>query len=78
MTFNRNLLAAVLVSAAPFGVAPHAVTAADESAALQSNAAEHFGLVEASGLRWQHLSSRHGDLPAPVNRRSRQAAWWPI
>ena len=31
----------------------------------QSNAADHFGLVEASGLRWRHLSSRHGDLPVP-------------
>jgi FG-GAP-like repeat len=30
-----------------------------------TNAADQFGLVEASGLRWQHLSSRHGDLPVP-------------
>src|SRR5260221_11550337 len=30
-----------------------------------ANAADHFGIVEASGLRWQHLSSRHGDLPVP-------------
>src|SRR5579862_3954407 len=26
---------------------------------------EKFGLVEASGLRWLHLSSTNGDLPAP-------------
>ena len=32
---------------------------------LPANAADTFGLVEASGLRWRHLSSRNGDLPAP-------------
>jgi hypothetical protein len=32
---------------------------------VQTTAADHFGLVEASGLRWRHLSSRHGDLPVP-------------
>ena len=26
-----------------------------------------FGMVEASGLRWLHLSSRHGDLPVPTD-----------
>jgi chitinase len=31
----------------------------------QANVADHFGLVEASGLQWRHLSSRHGDLPVP-------------
>ncbi|HEY2148918.1 MAG TPA: hypothetical protein VGH32_13335 [Pirellulales bacterium] len=66
MALDRNLFAAILLSAALFGVAPDAATAADDSAAApQSNAADHFGLVEASGIRWQHLSSRHGDLPAP-------------
>src|SRR4051812_18590005 len=29
------------------------------------NAADTFGLVEASGLHWRHLSSRNGDLPVP-------------
>lgn len=29
------------------------------------NGPDSFGLVQASGLRWQHLSSRHGDLPVP-------------
>src|SRR5690349_16349328 len=32
---------------------------------VQQNGAEAFGLVEASGLNWNHLSSRHGDLPVP-------------
>src|SRR4051812_33859882 len=27
--------------------------------------AARFGDVEASGLLWTHLSSRHGDLPVP-------------
>jgi hypothetical protein len=31
----------------------------------QTNAADHFGLVEASGLKWTHLSSAHNDLPKP-------------
>ena len=29
------------------------------------NGPDVFGIVEASGLRWRHLSSRNGDLPAP-------------
>ena len=33
-----------------------------------------FGLVEASGLRWLHLSSRHGDLPVPPASRQQTAA----
>ncbi len=32
---------------------------------VQQNGAEAFGQVEASGLNWNHLSSRHGDLPVP-------------
>ena len=32
-----------------------------------TNGANNFGIVEASGLRWRHLSSRNGDLPAPVS-----------
>lgn len=38
-------------------------SAADEKP--QADAADAFGLVEASGLRWRHLSSRHGDLAVP-------------
>lgn len=34
-------------------------------APVQDNGANHFGLVEASGLLWNHLSSAHGDLPVP-------------
>ena len=45
-------------------------------AALPSLArgAETFGDVEASGLRWLHLSSRHGDLPVPTTSRQQTAA----
>jgi len=33
-----------------------------------------FGLVEAAGLRWLHLGSRHGDLPVPGPSRQQTAA----
>ncbi len=33
-----------------------------------------FGAVEAAGLRWLHLSSRHGDLPVPSTSRQQTAA----
>ncbi len=36
--------------------------------------AEHFGMEEAAGLRWLHLSSRNGDLPVPTNSRQQTAA----
>jgi hypothetical protein len=35
--------------------------------------ADRFGAVEASGLRWLHLSSRHGDLPVPTTSRQQTA-----
>ena len=44
------------------------------SAAGQDDAASAFGPVEASGLRWLHLSSRHGDLPVPTTSRQQTAA----
>jgi len=40
----------------------------------QPGTASQFGLVEASGLRWLHLSSRHGDLPVPTTSRQQTAA----
>jgi hypothetical protein len=40
----------------------------------QSGSADRFGMVEASGLRWLHLSSRHGDLPVPATSRQQTAA----
>ncbi len=43
-------------------------------AAAQPGTAAQFGRVEASGLRWLHLSSRHGDLPAPTTSRQQTAA----
>jgi len=36
-----------------------------QPSAVQENGTDHFGLVEASGLQWNHLSSAHGDLPVP-------------
>src|SRR3974390_2188508 len=53
--------------------------AADDSyprpyAVPQPGTASQFGLVEASGLRWLHLSSRHGDLPVPTTSRQQTAA----
>ncbi len=43
-------------------------------AAAQPGTAGQFGLVEASGLRWLHLSSRHGDLPVPTTSHQQTAA----
>jgi hypothetical protein len=40
----------------------------------QAGTADRFGMVEASGLRWLHLSSRHGDLPVPSTSRQQTAA----
>ena len=34
-------------------------------ASVQENGSDRYGLVEASGLLWNHLSSAHGDLPVP-------------
>ncbi|HET6249068.1 MAG TPA: TIM barrel protein [Tepidisphaeraceae bacterium] len=41
--------------------------AADQSPTppAAANGGNTFGVVEASGLLWQHLSSRNGDLPVP-------------
>src|SRR3990167_90738 len=33
-----------------------------------------FGLVEASGLRWEHLSSKNGTLPVPGTSTQQTAA----
>ncbi len=44
------------------------------NAAAQTATVERFGTVEASGLRWLHLSSRHGDLPVPSTSRQQTAA----
>ena len=43
-------------------------------AVAQSGGAEAFGPVEASGIRWLHLSSRHGDLPVPTTSQQQTAA----
>ena len=55
------------------------VTAADSPNSRRetpapTNTAERFGPVEASGLRWLHLSSRHGDLPVPTTSHQQTAA----
>lgn len=44
------------------------------AAPVSVGSAEQFGAVEASGLRWLHLSSRHGDLPVPGTSRQQTAA----
>jgi hypothetical protein len=44
------------------------------NAVEQAGTADHFGAVEAAGLRWLHLSSRHGDLPVPTTSRQQTAA----
>jgi hypothetical protein len=44
------------------------------NAAAQTGAADRFGTLEAAGLRWLHLSSRHGDLPVPTTSRQQTAA----
>ena len=45
-----------------------------ENAPVQAGTADRFGPVEASDLRWLHLSSRHGDLPVPTTSRQQTAA----
>jgi hypothetical protein len=40
----------------------------------QTGTPDRFGVVEAAGLRWLHLSSRHGDLPVPTTSRQQTAA----
>lgn len=78
---RTQCLLAALVAAA-VGVAlhsPQAVSGADVSAAQSAGASqlaapEHFGAVEASGLRWLHLSSRNGDLPVPTTSTEQTAA----
>ncbi len=49
-------------------------TSAHPYAVAQPGTAGQFGLVEASGLRWLHLSNRHGDLPVPTTSHQQTAA----
>jgi sugar phosphate isomerase/epimerase len=70
-------LAAVMLSISAFALAPRTSLADDPPTAGEliksagpkrpapAVAAEPFGIVEASGLRWRHLSTRNGDLPLP-------------
>jgi hypothetical protein len=43
------------------------------NAVAATGTADRFGPLEASGLRWLHLSSRHGDLPVPTTSRQQTA-----
>ena len=74
----RLPVAAALALALSTLLAPGEVVADDSSlpsyAVPQPGTASPFGLVEASGLRWLHLSSRHGDLPVPTTSRQQTAA----
>lgn len=47
------------------GGPPPPAAAADHPASQPAASAAAFGPVDAAGLHWLHLSSRHGDLPAP-------------
>src|SRR5882724_3816991 len=60
-TFSRNRK---LVAIGMYVVAFMALRL-DAQPAPSPNSANTFGLVEASGLQWNHLSSKHGDLPTP-------------
>ena len=52
MALDRYSLTAMILTVASLAIAPFTVMAGDETAAApQTNAADHFGLVEASGLR---------------------------
>ena len=61
-----SFLTAVIsaLSAASFSL-PCLAATTEQPSTVQENGADHFGLVEASGLLWNHLSSAHGDFPAP-------------
>jgi hypothetical protein len=50
------------------------VVATAAATRAQAAGADAFGVVEASGLQWLHLSSRHGDLPAPSTSHQQTAA----
>jgi hypothetical protein len=66
---------AAAVSVALFGAAfffGGSAVVPGEPAAVDD--ASGFGLVRGSGLRWMHLSSRHGDLPAPGASRQQTGA----
>ncbi len=60
----------------PLPVVPIAVAAALLSCSVPPATAADAGpgAVEAAGLRWLHLSSRHGDLPVPSTSRQQTAA----
>jgi len=62
ISFLRAVVSAL--SAASF-ILPCSAGQTDQSSGEQQNGADHYGLVEASGLLWNHLSSAHGDLPVP-------------
>ena len=72
-------VAFILMAAASLSLRGRRGTADDDTkpnpyAAAQPGTASQFGIVEASGLRWLHLSSRHGDLPVPTTSRQQTAA----
>ena len=72
---TRSAIATAVMLLLPVFVA---VAAGDSkpqaAAATPAGTADRFGPVEASGLSWLHLSSRHGDLPVPTTSRQQTAA----
>ena len=70
------LAASVMTAALLSAQTAHCADAANAQSDSKSQAgtAESFGEVEASGLHWLHLSSRHGDLPVPTTSRQQTGA----
>jgi len=79
---DRNLLstmvllviAMALLSTVAFRQAAAATPQPQRDTPAPVGTADRFGTVEASGLRWLHLSSRHGDLPVPTTSHQQTAA----
>jgi sugar phosphate isomerase/epimerase len=65
---NTLRTSAAMVIAAMFCLAPAGTARGQDKASIGQplpNGADNFGIVEASGLLWQHLSTRNGDLAVP-------------
>ena len=66
--FGISLLKIVVAAMSAAALLSHLCWAApttEQPSGVQRNGADHYGFVQASGLQWNHLSSAHGDLPAP-------------
>jgi hypothetical protein len=68
------VIAMALLSTVAFRQAAAATPQPQRDTPAPVGTADRFGTVEASGLRWLHLSSRHGDLPVPTTSHQQTAA----